>query len=293
MLAVLIFVTFVILSLPFEDTYIGESGVDGAYETAFVVMAAAATIILLLGLFYNAMAWMEGRLSGIGDDVPRSGKLVISVRRFLGAVFSRDFARQLRIFVSEGLLLNKLRRISKFRWLFHAFILFGFLGIFLLDIVATIGVDLLKAGSFTDPLGWGKLWIRDFGFELFGLMLLIGLIAAAGRRFIQRPKQLVTGQEDVMSILLLLLVVLSGFILEGIAMTSHMPGHESPWAYSFVGAAFAQVLPAVSVQVYAQLWLVHAAISVAFIAYIPFSKLFHLFAAPLAIQLEGIVKKGG
>jgi len=292
LLAVLSLATAAILLVPFEHTYIGGSGADGAYRTYFAIMAAASTIVFILGIFYNAMVWMEGKLSGVDAGAPRSGKLAISVSRFLRAVLSRDFTRQLRVFVAESLLLRKLRGVSRARWLFHALILFGFLGTFLLDLITVIGVDLLRSQQFIDPLGWGKLWIRDFGFDLFGLMLLAGLAAASVRRFVRRPEQLVTGREDAASILFLLIVVLSGFVLEGIAMSSGMPGHESPSEYSFVGLAFAQILPSVSAQVYGQLWLVHAAISFAFIAYIPFSKLFHLIAAPLAVQLEHIVKEG-
>lgn len=292
LLVVLFLATAAILLVPFEHTYIGASGADGAYKTYFVIMAAAATVVFILGLFYNAMVWMEGRLSGVDADAPRSAKLSASMRRFLGAVFSRDFARQLRTFISESLLLRKLRGVSRARWLFHALILFGFAGTLLLDIITVVCMDILRYQPFIDPLGWGKVWIRDFGFELFGLMLLIGLLAASARRFIRRPKQLVTGGEDVASILFLLIVVLSGFILEGISMASDMPGHDlSPAEYSFVGLAFAQVLPSVSAQVYEQLWLVHAAVSFALIAFIPFSKLFHVLASPLAVQLGAIVDK--
>ena len=291
LLVVLSLTTAIVLLIPFEHTYIGASGADGAYKTYFVIMAVAATFVFILGVFYNAMAWMEGKLSGVDADAPRSSKLAVSSKRFLRAVFSKDFGRQARVFVGEVILLRKLRGISKARWFFHALILFGFIGTFVLDIITVIGVDILRSQQFTDHLGWGKLWIRDFGFELFGLMLLIGLAAASVRRFARRPKQLVTGREDVTSILFLLIVVLSGFILEGIAMNSGISGHESPPIYSFIGLAFSQIIPSATVQVYAQLWLVHAAISFAFIAYIPFSKMFHLLAAPLAVQLEAIVKK--
>jgi nitrate reductase gamma subunit len=292
LLTALSLATAAVLLVPFEHTYIEDSGADAAYHIFFIAMAATATIVFILGMFYNAMVWMDGALSGIEANAPRSRKLTVSSKRFLKAVFSRDFGRHLRVFVAEGLLLRKLRKTSRARWLLHALVLFGFLGTFILDIVTVIGVDILQSQQFIDPLGWGKLWIRDFGFELFGLMLLVGLLAAALRRLARRSKQLVTGREDATSLLFLLIVVLSGFILEGVAMNSAIPGHESPAMYSFVGAAFAQVLPSVTAQVYAQLWLVHAAISFAFIAYIPFSKLFHLFAAPLAIHLEEIVKKG-
>jgi nitrate reductase gamma subunit len=291
LLVILSLATTIIILIPFDDTYISASGADGTYRTYFVIIAVAATLVFILGLFYNAMVWMEGKLSGVDANAPRSAKLAISSKRFLVAIFSKDFARQVKVLYRESMHLEKLKGMSRMRWLIHSLIFFGFVGTFVFDIITVIGVDLLMSQQFIDPLGWGKLLIRDFAFDVFGLMLLIGLLAASVRRFAVRPKQLLTGREDVTSIIFLLVVVLSGFILEGIAMNSDISGHESPSMYSFVGLAFAQILPSVTAQAYAQLWLVHAAMSFAFIAYIPFSKLFHLIAAPLAIQLESIVKK--
>jgi nitrate reductase gamma subunit len=294
--AILFLVSFVIVSLPYDDTYLNYSGAPEGYLTAFIVLATLSTCVFVVGIFYNVMAWMEGTIEGVDKDLPRGGKLAISVRRFVRAIFSRDFARQFKIFVYDSIFLRKLWRTSKARWMFHAFILFGFLGIFVLDIIVTLAVDVFPTFSYlfqTTSSSAVKYWVRDFGFDLFGLILLVGLMAAAGRRFITRPKQLVTGSEDIMSILFLLAVVLSGFIVEGVSIVNNLPGHTDNQGYSFVGFAFAQFMPTVTPQTYWQIWFLHAVVSVALIAYIPFSKLFHVFAAPLAIQVEGIVKKGG
>lgn len=290
-MAVLILVIFIILSLPYDNTYIRESGVSDYYIKVFAVMAAATSVILIVGLFYNAMIWMEGEATDDGRDLTRSRKLLISASKLGRAIFSRDFGKQLKVFVVDSLFLRKLWRISKMRWFMHAMILFGFIGMLVLDLIATAALEIFHIDAFIDPNGWGKLWIRDFGFELFGLMVLIGLVGATIRRFVFRPKQLKTGQEDFLAVVLLLIVVVGGFVQEGIGMTSGLPSHASPDAYSFVGAFFASFLPAVSSIAYQQLWFIHAVASLALIAYIPFSKLFHLFAAPLANQIDEIIRR--
>jgi len=282
--------TIIVLTLPYDNTYIRESGANGNYIQIFAVMAAATIIIFIAGLFYNAMIWMEGKISNDDRHLTRSRKLLMSTSRMLKIIFSRDFGRHLRIFIVDSIILKKLWEISKIRWFFHAMILFGFIGIFILDLIATAALEIFHTDAFIDPNGLGKLWIRDFGFDLFGLMIMIGLFGAVIRRFVFRPKQLVTGQEDLLSILLLLIVIVGGFLQEGIGMASGLPSHASPDEYSFVGASFAYFLPAVSQEVYAQLWFVHAVASLVFIAYIPFSKLFHLFAAPLANQINEIIR---
>jgi nitrate reductase gamma subunit len=88
-----------------------------------------------------------------------------------------------------------------------------------------------------------------------------------------------------------LIIVVGGFVQEGLGIRIDLPGHSSPDLYSFVGAAFAAILPQVSMETYAQLWLLHAVVSLALIAYIPFSKLFHLLAAPLANQVDAIIRR--
>jgi len=291
LLAVLMIVTFIILSLPYENTYIRESGVSDYLVRVFAVMAAATSAIFIVGLFYNAMIWMEGKVGDGGRELQRSRKLLISTNKLARAVFSRDFGRHLKVFVVDSLALRKLWRISKMRWFMHAMILFGFIGLFILDLIATAALEIFHLNAFIDQLGWGKLWIRDFGFDLFGFMVLIGLVGATARRFIFRSKQLMTGQEDFLAILLLLIVIVGGFVQEGIGMASNLPSHATPDVYSFVGAFFASFLPAVSSATYSQLWFIHAVASLALIAYIPFSKLFHLFAAPLAIQIDEIMKR--
>lgn len=288
--AVLIIVAFIILSLPYENTYIRESGVSDSYVRIFAVMAVVASAIFVLGSFYNAMIWMEGKVADDGIDIPKSRKLLVSAAKLLKAVFSRDLVRHLRLALLDSMFLRKLWRTSKMRWFMHAMILFGFTGLLILDLITTAALEIFHFNAFIDPAGWGKLWIRDFGFDLFGLMVLIGLVGATARRFVFRPKQLVTGQEDFLAILLLMIVIIGGFVQEGIGISSGLPSHSSPADYSFVGAAFASFLPAVSNMVYSQLWFIHAVASLALIAYIPFSKLFHLFGAVLATHIDEIMR---
>lgn len=289
---ILLIVSSIILAMPYSNTYIGDYGADEVYLKSFIYLAVISTAILIIGLFYNIMIWMQGSVSGADSAASPARKFFLSLRKLLRAVLSKDFGKILRSFVLDVIFLRKFWGISKVRWLVHGLILFGFIGMFILDIITTLALEIFESTSFIDPMGWGKLWIRDFGFDLVGLMIMLGLAGAVVRRFVMRPKQLVTGAEDVVSVLFLLIVVFSGFVLEGIGMASGIPGHESPDVYSFVGSVFSAVLPAVSVNAYAQLWFLHALVSLALIMYIPFSKLFHMFAAPLAMQLNDIIKRG-
>ena len=86
----------------------------------------------------------------------------------------------------------------------------------------------------------------------------------------------------------LLLVVLSGFIVEGLRLAAQQP----PWgAWSFVGGWMGALFsPAAAKDLYPYLWWGHALLSLGFIASIPFTKLFHILGAPAAIYLQGTGK---
>jgi nitrate reductase gamma subunit len=156
----------------------------------------------------------------------------------------------------------------------------------------TFALDFMKYEPMISEGGWAKLWLRDFGFDLVGAMMLAGLLIAAVRRFALRPKMLRTELPDAASILFLLAVVLGGFILEGMGIAGGIPGHTQNVEYSFLGYVFSLVTPASAGEYYDAAWLIHGVMSALLIAYIPFSKLFHMIATPIAIEVDKMMPQG-
>ncbi len=277
-------ISLIILLLPYETVYVQ----DEAYLDTFLIVIVASVIVFFLGTLYNVLLWMEGKgLVGTPE-----GRLLRLLPRTLKFVLSGRFGRMLSVFLRDALYLSKLKGRSAFRWLMHLLILGGFAAMFLLDLVVTFSLDFVKYQPMIEDGGWAKIWMRDFGFELFGFMMLAGLTIAAVRRFIFRPKIVRTELPDATSILFLLVVVLGGFILEGIGIAGRIPGHQVDQAYSFLGYAISQLLPASAGQYYDQAWLIHGVMSALLIAYIPFSKLFHMIATPIAIEADKMLPAG-
>jgi nitrate reductase gamma subunit len=108
-------------------------------------------------------------------------------------------------------------------------------------------------------------------------------------RFVIRPKIVRTELPDAASVLFLLAVVVGGFLLEGMGIAGRIPGHNSSEVYSFLGYAFSLAMPASVGQYYDQVWLVHGVMSALLIAYIPFSRLFHMIATPIAIEVQELL----
>ncbi|MBU1159141.1 MAG: respiratory nitrate reductase subunit gamma [Candidatus Thermoplasmatota archaeon] len=271
----------VILLLPYETVYIR----DRTYLSLFLVVIVLSVAVFFLGTLYNFLMWMRGK-----------GLTTTPERRLIGfaklAIISLAHGRLLRAtrtLLKDALYLSKLKERSVSRWFMHLMILGGFILMFILDLIVTFSLDILRYQPMIDETGWAKLWLRDFGFDLVGLMMLIGLIMAAIRRSILKPKIVRTELPDAASILFLLAVVLGGFILEGMGIAGGIPGHDQNVEYSFVGYAFSLVMPASSGDWYDAAWLVHGVMSALLIAYIPFSKLFHMIATPIAIELERLM----
>jgi nitrate reductase gamma subunit len=87
-----------------------------------------------------------------------------------------------------------------------------------------------------------------------------------------------------MAVLLLFLIVLTGFLLEAFRLAVLPVTFES--YFSFVGLALASLfrqIPLAWTDIHFYTWIVHATIVFIFLAYIPFSKFIHFIACPVTI----------
>ncbi len=207
-------------------------------------------------------------------------------RRYRGFIsrdrIEPDAAR--RTLVEDVLVHRSLFAVSRFRWLRHTLIYWGFVAMVGLELFAVLLREAFPA------FGWRDVWhepgnaIRlafDVAFDLTGLMVLVGcLLALAWRiRVRGRPERKFS---DTPSTLFLIAVVASGFVVEGLrlALAPGTPGA----AWSFVGFAAArtlQALNAVRPSAYEPLWLAHTIAACAFIAYVPVMRLVHTCATPM------------
>jgi len=274
----LLILALIILLLPYETVYVQ----DRTYLSLFLVSIVLCVAVFFLGTLFNVMVWMEGKgLAGAPEK--RLLRLLGRTVRFL---LSKRLGKILVVLYKDAIHLPKLKEASVTRWFTHFLILGGFVLTFVIDIVVTISLDLFKYKPMIDESGWAKIWIRDFAFEVTGIMMLVGLCIVAVRRFIIKPKMLRTELPDAASILFLLAVVLGGFIVEAFGIAGGIDGHTVNQEYSFFGYALSLLMPSSWGAYYDQVWLIHGVMSALLIAYIPFSKLFHMIATPVAIEAE-------
>ncbi len=204
--------------------------------------------------------------------------------------------RAVRISLAEIVLQRQLFALSPLRWLIHFLIFWGFTALALLSLfVFVVGrSNLSGAGS-----GWRELFLNTGGYiyikiwgDSFGLALLVGLAAAGIRRLIVRSAGRTGDQTDVVLLLFLLWLTLSGFALEGLRLCLTPPDLAR---YSFVAAFF---VPAGSYTLerlqpwLTAIWVLHSFSGLALFLYLPHSKLLHSILAPVVIAMNASEEEG-
>lgn len=248
--------------------------------------SAAGLGLFGLGVLCLFPVWFEGRPKARGkampggvQDLARTTAKVISFVRSLPALASA--------LVLDGLLQRRLYQASKARWAAHGLIFFSFLLRFLWGAAGL-------AASLWAPASAGTLVLLDrdhpvnaFLFDATGLAVLGGAALLVFLRFRARRRPELAGlpPPDRPAYFLLGAVFCFGFVLEGarIALAGSPAGSE----WSFAGRLLSLPLASVDwTEAYGLLWTVHALLVSAFAAYLPFSRMLHVFAAPLALALR-------
>ncbi|MEO0225127.1 MAG: (Fe-S)-binding protein, partial [candidate division WOR-3 bacterium] len=121
-------------------------------------------------------------------------------------------------------------------------------------------------------------FISDFA----GILLIIGLILALFRRLFFLPNYLRNILEDNIILILLLILAVQGFLIEGLRIAYFKPEFEK---FSFMGYLISKLFynfPKEQISfLHRILWNIHAWTTMLFIAYIPYSKLSHIFTSTL------------
>ena len=137
-------------------------------------------------------------------------------------------------------------------------------------------------------------WLNDFG----GLLLTVGLLMALYRRYVTRPKPLpqesFSGRGNLLGdtgiLVFLLILVIGGYLSEAARLAIERPVTA---AYSFVGFWLAGSVP-VDFWKSAErtIWWSHAITSLAFIAILPLTKMFHSLAVIANVALSDRSRRG-
>ncbi len=138
------------------------------------------------------------------------------------------------------------------------------------------------------------LYFQSFIVDVFGALVLVGVLIALYRRLITKPKKLVYTDESVWILAAIFVIALTGFLLEGwrIAATNDPWGAWSPFG-NFVAQASRAVLSVEAMRwLHLITWWGHAVLVFGFIAVAPFTKMAHVVMAPLNIYTASLQPVG-
>jgi Fe-S oxidoreductase/nitrate reductase gamma subunit len=259
--------------VPFRDTF---WNIPSWAQLSLYLLSFVALGVFAWGLRQRIALWRRGTAEHRLDRVPD----------------------RVRFLVRHGVF--QARALSeRYPGVMHALMFWGFCVLFLGTVLATVDWDITLAL----PSGWafkllqGRFYLLyELGLDLFGLFFVIGLGLALYRRFVVRPARLDSTPHFALVLALLLLINLTGFVMEACRLAVVTP-EWGPW--SPVGWALGQTFLALGMTepglrgVHLGTWVVHFLISFAFIAAIPYSYLIHLITTPLNVFFAKLERPGG
>jgi len=258
-------------------------------QIALYLAATAAIALIGYSVYRRYQMWMLGKPDKRFDNP--GGRIGEFIRlSILDGVFHRRFLRE------------------PYPGIMHFLIFVGCILLFIgagLDFLNHYVFEPFHAAFIQGPvyIYLGGLW------NIAGVMVLIGLVMAFIRRYIQRPKRLNTIMDDGVALFLIFIVVISGFFLQGFRMIAATPealGLAQPEYYVhpewgqlrfggfWIAGLFAGLPEASRLLWYQVLWYGHVIITVGAVFYVivAWDKLTHILISPVNVLFKTSRPKG-
>jgi nitrate reductase gamma subunit len=237
-------------------------------------------------LFFSL--FLTGSLPGVERANPFSN-LIRILGRAGRVLFSSNIVPILRSLFWDVLLQRRLFQRSRTRWAIHALIFWAFVFRFFWGLVALLG-SLWRPDW---PIVWDMVNKNHPATGLFfdgtGLILLLGVIFAFIRGTLNRRHRAPgLPEQDLVALGLIGGIVVAGFISEGMRIA--LTGYPDGSGYAFLGYGIGRLfsMPRGLTEAYGFMWYIHALLTGAFMAYLPFSRLLHVIIAPIVLPMQAV-----
>ncbi len=309
------------------------------YDVALYISLA----IFGIGLIYKVSTWFRYTIGTDAADISTSARVLAALKGIILTLLSSKILDLLKVFVLDVLLQIKVLRQDRLRWAMHMCIYLGFMLLLLFHALDNI----ITAALFEDYYSTVNpfLFLRD----LFGIVIILGVAIAIYRRFILKVPRHITSAMDIYAIIILAIIMFSGFLHKGTKITSYtryqdmveeytietdeeeLRALESYWVakfgvvspnvkgpfdaeilelgeeahdacvdchsrpqWGFTSYAAAKITKPVALgldkaDVSTILWYIHFLACFIGLAYLPFSKFFHMFTSPLSLLANAVM----
>jgi Fe-S oxidoreductase/nitrate reductase gamma subunit len=253
------------------------------YSWIMYSLATIAVAIFILALVRIPRRWR------VGQPANRSNQLGERCRAFGRTVFI-DILLHRKFFGADK---KDWRFRELYAGLMHFFIFSGFI--------------VLLLGAFLDFISHYFFHFMEGNFYLaysvitdsFGILMLIGILMAFARRYTWKPERLDNKWDDLVTLLLIFSVIITGFLVEGLRIAATELQVNPGWApWSPGGWVFAKAFSGLSQSTllgwHVGLWWFHVFLSLGTIFYMAKynTKLFHIIWDSINIFFRNLGPKG-
>ena len=306
-----------------------------------------ALIVFIIGAIYRIIRWFTVKIGPEASQFSARTRALTAIQSLFSVLLSRNIFRLIWTCFAQIIFQGHILKKDPWRWLMHFNISVGILLLILFHALD----GQITANLFSDyaPTVNPFLFLRNF----FGAMVLLGIVIAACRRLFSRRLKKITTPQDVLALVLLAVILFSGFFLEAAQIVSepifdemvdqyadiedpaalkalqgywakyygvifadlpdlNKPGlikageevhsencsscHDRPTA-AFVSNLISQIIRPIGIWANSTrfdliLWRVHFLCCFAMLAYLPFSKFFHLFTTSISLMVRSLENYG-
>ncbi len=227
-------------------------------------------IILIYGIKKRYPMWLIGKSSGFS--------------------FKNRLGERIVYFIKSGIFHNTILRPKEtFPGLMHGFIFWGFVLLSIGTALVAIEDDVLKP-LFNFTFLHGSFYLVFSGvLDFAGLIAIIGILMALYRRYVVRPSRLDNKPDDAITLVWILVVLVTGFLVEGARIAYDRPSYE---VVSFVGwvtsSLFMNMGKGGISATHAAFWYIHMLLSFGLLAYIVYSRLLHIITSSINMMIRGV-----
>ena len=182
----------------------------------FDIALYTALVIFGIGLIHKIDTWFLLNV-GTGDrSIPVGQRFASGAKGVLYSIFSGKIIKILKVFFVDVLFQARILKDKKdgLGWVMHLCLFWGFMLLLIFHALDKYFATAVSSNYQSTLNPWMFLT------NLFGLILLVGLVLAIVRRAVTRRDDIKTTGMDVYAIVILLVIVCSGFMLDALKITS-------------------------------------------------------------------------
>ncbi|MBW2708029.1 MAG: respiratory nitrate reductase subunit gamma [Deltaproteobacteria bacterium] len=303
-------------------------------------------LIFIIGSVYKCYTWVSRQITGPALPYSTGQRIAQAIKGILGVIFSGRIFVLVKVLILDVIFQRRILKEDALRWVMHMLIFVGFMLLLFFHAFES----WTSSSLFEDYASTGHpyLFLRN----LFGVMVFAGVAIAIYRRRILKIPRLRTNSMDRYAIMIVAVIMVTGFFLEGAKIISHsdfqrmveeyadtddaqeLKALEAFWVKEF-GVVSPKVAGPFEMELLTQgrelhemscqschavpgwafigfnlskgmrpmaqfledteatyfFWIIHILACFVGLAYLPFSKMFHIITTPLSLMANAVMDK--